>query len=390
MHGYLENMQITEQGLELYTRESRHYGTFISQLLDSGIEGNTWHRAMIQSVNYGDDSIRFFFYCSDSAQVLYQEQLVDWEVLICKKELTIAEKHEIMQPYLVHQILNPQDILLYHAKGRFLWLEIQLFRQAEVIPKILNIKIYVQNQSFLKYLPEIYQNISENDFLKRYLSLFEAVYQELDTKIQASARQLNPRTAETEFLYWMAEWVGISNVHLWPEKKLRILLKGIVKKNLIRGTKAYMKNIIEIFTGEPPFFVEYGEIEQYKGNPAVYQRLIQHYAHNPYIVNILIREQAVPTRQEKKALKKIIEDMKPAHMEIHLIILKPYIYLNKNVYIGVNSVLGTYQVANLDGIAAIPSVVGMTRLPFQQENHSKQSEKEKGGKTHEESEKFSI
>ncbi|MFG6384519.1 MAG: hypothetical protein K1V96_09735, partial [Lachnospiraceae bacterium] len=84
------------------------------------------------------------------------------------------------------------------------------------------------------------------------------------------------------------------------------------------------------------------------------------------------------------------EDMKPAHIEIHLIILKPYIYLNKNVYIGVNSVLGTYQVANLDGIAAIPSVVGMTRLPFQQENHSKQSEKEKGGKTHEESEKFSI
>ena len=46
-------------------------------------------------------------------------------------------------------------------------------------------------------------------------------------------------------------------------------------------------------------------------------------------------------------------------MEVHLIFLKPYIYLNQNVYAGINSVLGNYQKARLNSLTAIPSVVGI-------------------------------
>ncbi|MCI8991421.1 MAG: hypothetical protein HFG80_01645 [Eubacterium sp.] len=388
LHGYTEQIRITDDGLELYVEPPRQDGTFFSRLLDSGQEGNDWHRAVIQSVDYGDDSIRFFFYCSDSSQILLNGRLLEWWEVIESRELTAKEKHEAMRPFLAHQVLNPKDILLYHAKGRYLWMEIQLFCQAEKTPKILNMKLYAENRSFLRYLPEIYRTQPENDFLKRFLSLFEAVYQDMDEKIRTSARQMDPATAESEFLKWMAEWAGISEAHLWPEDKLRVLLKGIVGKNLIRGTRAYMSNIIETFTGETPFFVEYGEIEAYKGNRKVYRKLLEHYAHDPYIVNILVREQAVPARQEQKALKRIIEDMKPAHMEVRLIILKPYIYLNKNVYVGVNSVLGTYQKARLDGMTAIPSVVGVLGVSSKQMMRS--GEKKEEADIHEESEKFSV
>lgn len=355
--GYLEHMDITEQGVKLHMEDTQQYGTFISRLMDSREEGNRWHRAVIRSVAYGDDSIRFCFYCSDSRQVYVEGRLMDWTEVIRSRELDTRKKRELMRPFLTHEILNPQDILLYHARGRYLWLEIQLFCQAEFTPEILDIKIYAENHSFIQYLPEIYQTEEQNDFLERYLSLFEAVYQDLDEKIRNAACQLDPRSTRPDFLNWMAEWVGITDIHLWPEEKLRILLRGIVRKNLVRGTRQYMEYIVEIFTGEKPFFVEYCEIEQYREEPRVYANLKTYYAHGPYEVNILVREQAVPTLREQRALKKVIENMKPAHIEVHLVILRPYIYLNQNVYIGINSALGTYERALLNGVAGIPSIV---------------------------------
>lgn len=376
LKGYRERVRVTEQGLILEENPSRPYGIFISRLLDSGREGNDWHRAVIQSVDYGDDSIRFFFYCSDSPQVWWKGRQMEWTEFFQNPEITAEEKHKGMEPFLAHQVLNPHDILLYRAKGRYLWMEIQLFCQAQMLPSILTMKIFAESRSFLNYLPEIYQTQPENQFIKRFLSLFEAVYHDLDERIRTAPRQMDPDTAEEAFLQWMAQWVGISEVHLWPREKLRALLGGIVSKNLLRGTKAYMRGILETFLGEAPFFVEYQELEAYRGDQKVYEKLLRYYAHDPYIVNILVRGQAVRSGQEQNALKRVIEDLKPAHMEVHLIVLEPHIYLNKNVYVGINSALGTYQRARLDGMTPIPSVVGI--------------EKEEEADIHEESEKLSF
>lgn len=358
LHGCLDHVRLAAQGIEPEPESYGYKGIFISRPLDSREEGNQWHRAVINSAGYGDDSIWFFFYCSDSPEVSVDGRLWEWGDLISSEEFTSDRKHEIMEPFLVHQVPNPQDILLYNAKGRFLWMEIRLSGQTEFIPRIMNMKIYAQGRSLTEFLPEIYQAEPENDFLKRYLSLFESLYQEMDVKIRTAARQLDPRAADREFLAWTARWTGIPDAELWPEEKLRILLNGIVRKNLTRGTKEYMGYMIRVFTGESPLFVEFGDIEQYKNQPEVYGSLKRCYAHGPYEATILVREQAVPSMQEQKALKKMIENMKPAHMEIHLVFLKPYIYLNQNVYVGINSVLGSYQKARLNSLTAIPSVVG--------------------------------
>lgn len=361
--GYRQEIKITDRGLALEEDVSENdvlNGIFISRLLDSGVEGNQWHRAVIQSKAYGDDSVRFYFYCSDEDQVMVGNRIWQWEELIRSREISLEKKRQLMEPCLVHIVQNPQDIMLYHARGRYLWMEIQLFCQAGFFPEIQHMKIYAGNRSFLSYLPAIYQNGGREDFLGRFLGMFEAVYQDLEERIANSTKQLDPMTADPEFLSWLAKWVGISNAHLWQEERLRLLLKGIVKKNLIRGTREYTEHMIGTFTGECPFILEYGDIEEYRGNTKAYESLTQSYAHGPYEVNVLVREQTVPSLREQHALKKMIEDMKPAHIRIHLIILRPGIYLGQNVYVGVNSTLVAYERANLNGVAAIPSVVGMT------------------------------
>lgn len=356
--GYRQNTVITERGLAL-SDEGAENGVFISRLLDSGEKKNQWHRAVIQSRAYGDDSIRFYMYCSDETQVMVDGSILAWEELIKSSAVSLERKRQLMEPYLVHTVQNPQDILLYHARGRYLWIEIQLYCQAGFLPEIHHMKIYAGNRSFLSYLPTICQTSGREGFLGRFLGMFEAVYQDLEERITDSTKQLDPMTAEPEFLRWLAKWVGISNAYLWQEDKLRLLLEGIVRKNLIRGTREYTEYMIEIFTGERPFILEYGDIEEYRGNERAYRSLIQSYAHGPYEVNVLVREQTVPSLREQHALKKMIEDMKPAHIRMHLIIMRPGIYLGQNVYVGVNSTLTAYERANLNGVAAIPSMVGM-------------------------------
>lgn len=356
--GYRQKIAVTERGLVLEEGVSEN-GIFISRLLDSGEEGNQWHRAVIQSKAYGDDSIRFSFYCSDEVQVMVDGSIYQWEELIRSSEISLEKKHQVMEHCLVHIVQNPQDIMLYRAKGRYLWMEIQLFCQTGFFPEIYHMKIYAGNRSFLSYLPTIYQTGGREDFLGRFLGMFEAVYQDLDERIADSTKQLDPMTAEPEFLRWLAKWVGISNAHLWQEKRLRLLLDGIVRKNLIRGTREYTEHMISTFTGERPFILEYSDIEEYRGETNAYKCLTQSYAHGPYEVNVLVREQSVPSPREQQALKKMIEDMKPAHIRMNLIVLRPGIYLGQNVYVGVNSTLVAYERANLNGVAAIPSMVGM-------------------------------
>ena len=137
--GYMEHISLTDRGIRWDGGKSQQ-GTFFTRLLDSGREGNQWHRAVVKSAGYGDDSIRFFFYCSDSPKVYWQGEQMEWLEVIKSASLDAAQKRKIMKPFLAHSVLNPQDILLYHARGRYLWMEIQLFPQGASIPEIHHMK----------------------------------------------------------------------------------------------------------------------------------------------------------------------------------------------------------------------------------------------------------
>ena len=84
-------------------------------------------------------------------------------------EIPLERKRKAMEPYLAHTVQNPQDILLYNARGRYLWMEIQLFCQAGFLPEICQMKIYAASPSFLSYLPAIYQGGGSEEFLGRFL-----------------------------------------------------------------------------------------------------------------------------------------------------------------------------------------------------------------------------
>ena len=120
-----------------------------------------------------------------------------------------------------------------------------------------------------------------------------------------------------------------------------------------RGTRESLSEILELYTGERPYIVENSELLQLKNTDMYRDTLMPMYGNNPYRITVLIKSSLVKNQNELNAIKKIASEMIPVSMELNVILLEPYIFLNRFSYAGINSVLGSYKPAALDGRSPI-------------------------------------
>ena len=73
------------------------------------------------------------------------------------------------------------------------------------------------------------------------------------------------------------------------------------------------------------------------------------YGSDPYTVTVLIRSDIVRTEHAYNALRRIMEEMLPVSLTLHVVLLEPYIFAGKFSYLGINSTLGSYKTAAFDG-----------------------------------------
>ena len=222
--------------------------------------------------------------------------------------------------------------------------------QVDEETSISNITIYLPSRSWIEYLPAIYQRADlKTRFLERYLGIFQTFYEDLNFKIGNVAEYFDSECCDLEFLQWLSDWLDINNSYIWPEDKLRRLLSQSVELYLGRGTKKSIEDIVELYTGTKPFIVESFQLDKFKGSQLYEITLLSMYGDNPLGFTVLVKEEYVKTRREYNILLNIINEMKPVQMELRLVILKPYIFLNQYSYLGVNSVLGQFRDVSLDG-----------------------------------------
>ncbi len=353
--GYGYNIAVSAQGLRIAPEAVSQGGVFFSRILDSRDKETVWHRLVVQGKSLGDASIRFTFYAGEERTIWRDGREEDVEDLLREQSLTWGQKEEILRPYWVKTILNPKDILLHEAQGRYLWFCIELFGQGEESPMVSHMKIYLPKQSWLGYLPEVYQvDPQSKSFVERYLNMFQSLYSDLEEQIDGIARYFDPEVVEGEFLQWLAEWLDVDDVYIWTEEQLRYLLQNGMRLYKMRGTRWAVSAMVALYLGEEPYIVEHYQLEGSEGELRTSGLLARLYGDNSYYVTVVVSERCVPSPKEHKTLLKIIESAKPAHVEANVVVLKPYIFLDKYSYLGMNSVLGQYRPVNLDGFSALP------------------------------------
>lgn len=107
--------------------------------------------------------------------------------------------------------------------------------------------------SYLQHLPIIYH---ENDFLGRYLLIYEAIWENLERRQDHLAMYFDPRTCPATFLPWLASWLDIAVDLHWPESRTRRLVAEAMDLYLWRGTRYGLTRMIEVCTDLTPYISE--------------------------------------------------------------------------------------------------------------------------------------
>lgn len=351
--GFFQNMTCSGSGI--WTSGTGMLSVFISRVFDSGETGCVWHRLRLEGLDASSVPMHLKFYSLDTRVIGIGENVRDISDVISLPEgkMTIHEKLEWFEPYLRMETDTSESLLLHQVQGRYMWFTATACCPMGEIAGFCNAAVYFPRQTWIEFLPEIYQGSDENGFLERYLSIFQTLYDDLDEKIRDIPSCLDTCSTDGETLKWIAGWLGIKHLSSWNEDQLRYLIGNAGDFYRKRGTREGICEFIKLYTGEEPFIAEQHFIEKYSDNESLYALLRNLYGNDPWVFTVLIRASCLPSGKEFSDLVRIIEEVKPAWMDFKIITLRPYILLDSYTYLGVNSVLGQYLPVELDGLSML-------------------------------------
>lgn len=321
-------------------------GIYYSPAFDSVRPGMTWHKAVLEAEIPENTQIKVAYRIAeyDDLAAYYPAPGDSPADLENKAAFLAAVKWST-------PLTNPRDALIFDpendpgnkAAGRYFWLKIELIGTELQSPTLESVRVYLPRQSYLRYLPAVYQEDSHSRaFLERFLALFETCFTTLEGEIDRVSRLFDPGSVPVEFMDDLAAWLGIAADENWPEAKRRQLIKQAVSLYKKRGTCAGIAEIIELFTGTAPLL-----LENYAG-PHRFAVLL-----NPVSAtngNFTVQEFS---SAQLSTVGRLINSEKPAHTEAELVVLQPWIYLDLHTYLGVNSCLSE-PCPRLDSGAYLP------------------------------------
>lgn len=348
--GYMEGCVPDGTGIRL--KEGAKEGVFFSRVLDSRDRGNEWGRLSWEPA-FGAAEARLLIYSLDERRIPFQGRMQDAEEIAKDSRLTGKEKRECFAPFLRLEVAGERDVLLFDVKGRYLWFALILSAGQEGGARAGNLFFYFPKETWMKYLPAVYERDRESAaFLERYLGIFKSFYDDLNREIENSSLLLDPAVAPTEYLAWLGSFLDLGQETIWEEGKMRKLLKMAPELFLRRGTKRGLLDLVELYTGERPYLVESFEILPYlRGEKK--EALERLYGTDEAAFVLLVKEKYMTSRRERDAILSIVREAAPAHMEVRLEALRPFIFLGEYSYLGINSGLGFMRDIRLDGLSKL-------------------------------------
>jgi len=253
---------------------SRVEGFYYTKTLDSGIQECKWHRLSLQAHIPQKTLLEVYYYLSDSASL---KETIDG--ILTDPEKSTQEKADsidneipawIGPETLTGNEITSRDMLFREKKGRHLWMKIGLLTFDEKAgPEVTRMKILYPANSYLRYLPAIYQEDPvSREFLERFLSIFETVFYDLETDIGNVSDYFDPDIVLPGFLAWLASWLNLAMEEDWTDDKKRYFIKRAPVLYKQKGTRASLEELIRLYTGKRPFILEHSRT----GKPMIISR----------------------------------------------------------------------------------------------------------------------
>jgi phage tail-like protein len=353
-------------------------GTYVAGPLDSRTYRCLWHRVVLRGTLPLGCSVRADTFTSESVKSI-------------DEILGLPESRWATGQLDTSPGCGDWDCLLLSAPGRYLWLRLTLAGDGTATPEITRAKVYYPRASALRYLPSVYREdpISE-DFLDRFLSLFDTIRALTADQVTDIAHYFDPKATPanprndppTDFLSWLASWLGMTLQMNWPVHKRRELVRQAHRLYALRGTPEGLRLHIELFAGVRPTILELFQLRRWLivgqsslGNCSsvfgddVLRRL--HIGSNSSIGKFQLLDNGDPRfdlfneyayqfqvfvprwpgaqESDRQTLEAIIEMAKPAHTEAQLQWNDPRFRIGIQSFVGVDTVIGRYPEGVIEG-----------------------------------------
>jgi phage tail-like protein len=225
-------------------------GTFVSAALDGGRPGAVWHKLELEADLPPGTWLELQTVTSDDPTRLNVPNALQPGLRFVPEPSGANGSPRLPPGVLDRLILSPP--------GRYLRLRLTLGGVGRATPSVRLVRVLVPRVSYLDLLPRVFRRDPDAEqFLERFLALFEHLLTRLEARYEAFSRELNLDAAPGPVLDWLASLLDVAFEPSWPLERRRAYLREAVWLYRIRGTPAGIARALELYTGRPPILVEH-------------------------------------------------------------------------------------------------------------------------------------
>jgi phage tail-like protein len=220
---------------------------------DAGAPGVVWHRLVLDAIIPPGTSVSVETRTADDPAVLERRPWLPEPAPYRRGDGSELAYHEYGSGgECAGQ--GTWELLLQRAAGRYVQVRLALRGDRSRTPRIWALRLHYPRFSYLaEYLPAIYREDRESgSFLDRYLANVEGMYTTLESRIVNVRRLVDPETIDTEFLPWLASWVGAVVEPDWEPARQRLLVRHAAQMFTRRGTQRGLVEAIQLATHPCP------------------------------------------------------------------------------------------------------------------------------------------
>ena len=333
--GRFHQMEPWGDGLRLDAARSSA-GFYCTAAVDSGENGFSWERAVVEADLPPDTALRVYAYASDT------RRWGDWADLDEGIHSLEGDPTPALRAIFGPPVAERGDCLLRRT-GRYLWVMLELAATGTQSPVIHTLRLQMRGDHMVDYLPAIYQ---EEDFTRRFLSVFNSMYADMERAIDTLPGQIDYERAQGDLLGYLASWVCVERDGTADQlrERIRTALPDYENRYTVEGVRRSIRRL----TGRDPILIEHFQVSPNRPdcrNPELYFRLS---GVDPYGFSVLLPEDTFSSQREREQFQRDMEEYIPAGMSMQMIQIKPCVQLDWHTYLGINSQVGGYVPAAID------------------------------------------
>ena len=340
MDGFFHQVEPWGDGLRLNPERSST-GVYCLAAVDSGENGFLWGRAAVEADLPPDTALRIYARAADTRR--WQE----WSDLDEGIRSLTGDPAPVLREIFGAPVSDSGQCLLSCA-GRYLWVMLEFTATGAHAPVVHALRLWMRGDHMTDYLPAIYQG---EDFTRRFLSIFDSMYTDMDRRIDTLPGQMDYQHAQGDLLRYLASWVCVERSGSEEDlrQRIRTALPDYEDLYTVKGVRRSVRRL----TGKDPILIEPFQVSPNRPdsqNPELYRRL---YGEDPYRFFVLLPEDTFSGQKEREQFQRDMEAVIPAGMTMQMIQLKPCIQLDWHTYLGINARIGGYVPAVIDEQATI-------------------------------------